>query len=520
MNRSGILRSILLLIGVLATVGVIANPAVPLGVPNEWTWPRRTLAGEDWFDLGLAAGAGGLYCWWAMAGRKRLARSGAAWIRAWVAGLWPVTLVWWGVLLSLLPIGTGLDRFPWVLGFPGSSGYFTQAQNDVHSTQEFLQTYRKRVTEAEGMDRYLHLGTHPPGLTLVFHGLRQFCEASPLATRLAEASRPGRVVEAFQVFNSTAPPDRKLTAPDAAALWLGGLLAMFGAALGGPAIYGLARRWTDPAGAWSAAALWPLVPAIIVFLPKSDALFGGLAPALAWIWFRSVDKGSAWRAVLFGLLLYGCVTLSLAFLPLAFLIGVASLLEVGLVRGESPASAGELATPGKGALGRTFRNVAWALCGFLIPWLGLWIWAGYDTLGVWLQNLRNHAEFYAHSPRTYLQWLWVNPLELAMAVGAPIVLSLALSLAAAGRIAPRQRAQIAAWGLVWGILWLTGKNMGEAARLWCFLLSWPILAVAVPRPSPDDPSSGASSAEWIVLLLGQLAVCIVTTFYVNGFSFG
>lgn len=455
-----------------------------------------------------------------MAGRKRLARSEGTCTWAWVAGLWPVTLVWWGILLSLLPVGTGLDRFPWVLAFPGSSGYFTQAQNDVHSTREFLRTYRKRVTEAEGMDRYLHLGTHPPGLTLVFHGLRQLCEASPSVTRLVEATRPGPVAEAFKVFNSTAPPDRKLTAPDAAALWLGGLLAMFGAALGGPAIYGLARRWTDPAGAWSAAALWPLVPAIVVFLPKSDALFGGLAPALAWIWFRSVDTGSAWRAVLFGLLLYGCVTLSLAFLPLAFLIGVASLLELRVMPTGTPAPESGLPSPEGSSVGRTFRNVGWALCGFLIPWIGLWIWAGYDTLGVWLQNLRNHAEFYVHSPRTYRQWLWVNPLELAVAVGAPIVLSLVLSLAAVGRMSPRQRAQIAAWGLLWGILWLTGKNMGEAARLWCFLLPWPLLVVAVSRPSRDESSSGASSAEWTVLLLCQLAVCVVTTFYVNGFSFG
>ena len=28
--------------------------------------------------------------------------------------------------------------------------------------------------------------------------------------------------------------------------------------------------------------------------------------------------------------------------------------------------------------------------------------------------------------------------------------------------------------LTWSLLWLTGKNMGEAARLWIFLMPWMI----------------------------------------------
>ena len=39
--------------------------------------------------------------------------------------------------------------------------------------------------------------------------------------------------------------------------------------------------------------------------------------------------------------------------------------------------------------------------------------------------------------------------------------------------------QSLAWFGVWSILWLSGKNMGEAARLWIFLAPWPVMTAAI-----------------------------------------
>ena len=47
---------------------------------------------------------------------------------------------------------------------------------------------------------------------------------------------------------------------------------------------------------------------------------------------------------------------------------------------------------------------------------------------------------------------------------------------------------LATFGFTWGLLWLTGKNRGEAARLWLFLvplLCW-ITAHLLDRLPPED----------------------------------
>lgn len=524
MSSSWFFRGLLLLV-VGLTAGVLWSNDIPLGVPGEWVWSRRDRNAELALALLLGIVTGAVYCGWAWWGAARIGVGGTARRCVWVAGLFCATVGLWWSLLGWIPGVTGIVRIPWVLYFPGSSGYFTQARQDVADPREFLRTYQQRVTEATGMDRYLHLGTHPPGLTLAFHGLRSLCGASPPLVRLVEVTEPAAVREAFQAIHSTAPPGAGPTPTDCAAIWLGWLLVLGGAALGGPALYGLARRRLPPAAAWRIATLWPLVPAILVFLPKSDALFGGLAAVLAWLWFRSVDRNSWTTALLFGFVLYGCLLLSLAFLPVALLIAVASLVELfeesvdphALERGSDP-----LLIRG-GAVSRlaaTAQCVGVALAGFAIPLAALWGWAGYNTAGVALQNLRNHAEFYQHSPRTYLPWLGVNAAELALAAGLPLSLAGLASLISGSRIRQLARSQLMAFVVVWGILWLSGKNMGEAARLWCFLLAWPTFLAGMAFAATDAPDQDRARRDWIWLLGTQMLACVVTVFVVTGFEFG
>ena len=326
----------------------------------------------------------------------------------------------------------------------------------------------------------------------------------------------------------TAPSGAGPTRAEQAAIWLAFWLVAGGAALGGPALYGLARRRFGPVEAWSAAALWPLVPAIVIFFPKSDALFGGLAPALAWCWFRAVDRRSWLGAVVFGALLYGCLLLSLAFLPVALLIAVASILEVlergstadGSVQSGSSLPAAKAPPVERSRLASTAQCVVAALIGFAVPLVGLWMWSGYDTFGVALVNLRNHTEFYQHSPRTYRSWLMVNLAELGLAIGLPVVVAAFYGLfrSRSGRLGVQ--APVLAWGIVWSILWLSGKNMGEAARLWCFLLSWPVLAISALAQVDERHDPERVRSEWTWLLVTQMFASLATVLIVDGFAFG
>ena len=124
------------------------------------------------------------------------------------------------------------------------------------------------------------------------------------------------------------------------------------------------------------------------------------------------------------------------------------------------------------------RCVAGAVAGFVVPTLLMGWFARVNLLSVWWLNYQNHAGFYEHYPRTYWKWLLVNPVELSFAAGGPVALMAVASVAVASVVSlgKERRSSLApvAWLMlfVWGTLWLTGKNSGEAARLWIVFLPW------------------------------------------------
>ena len=102
-----------------------------------------------------------------------------------------------------------------------------------------------------------------------------------------------------------------------------------------------------------------------------------------------------------------------------------------------------------------------------------WVLTRANPLTVWTWNLKNHARFYVEYPRTYLAWLVVNPIELAVALGLPAVVWCLVGLAG-----PRSVPRVA-WATlaVLVLLNLIGRNMGEVARLWMLFLP-PLLTAA------------------------------------------
>ena len=108
---------------------------------------------------------------------------------------------------------------------------------------------------------------------------------------------------------------------------------------------------------------------------------------------------------------------TLAFLPVGLIVALVILLapEVVFMR-----KAGLILAVGAGFL--------------VITALG-WAVTGADPMTVWTWNLKNHARFYVEYPRTYLAWLVVNPIELAIALGLA-----GDSLVLIGLSSPRSRA--------------------------------------------------------------------------------
>lgn len=435
---------------------------MPLGIPAEWTWVRLELEPDVPWNLLLAVPCMVGYAGLVWLGWRRCERAGPWEMALLVGGLTVAGFAWLWVIQEAGPTAQRLSKGPFVLFYPQSSGYFYKVRYEAAGARAFLAGYEQLMAEGD----VLHVGTHPPGLFLLFFGLRGLCDASPALTDALLATQPEsvRLADESVVENSAAAhPPRDVRRSDLAVLWLAELLAQVLAVLTVAPLYGLLRRTESRGTAFILAACWPLVPAVAIFLPKSDAAYAGLAVLWMWSWLTAIDRGSWGRAVLAGWLAWLGLLCSLAFLPV-YLAGVV------------------IAAVEHGAGCRTGDSRRRMLPPLLVSaiagavFLGLtgllWLLADVNLLQVWLQNYRNHAGFYAQFARSYVGWLLLNPLELSLAVGAPAAVLAVAGAVIGWREGGKVRAVTCGVVGVWLLLWLTGKNSGEAARLWTLLMPW------------------------------------------------
>jgi hypothetical protein len=363
----------------------------------------------------------------------------------------------------------------------------------------------------------LHIGTHPPGLVVVFRALLSACEALPPLADLVLATEPDSLSAAFDELRLSArrKPDA-LPRTEQAALWLAALLVQGCVALTAVPLFGLLRRDSSRRASWLATAFWPTVPALAVFLPKSDCLFPFIGMGFLWLWFTGVGRRSRILCLLGGVALFIGMMLSLAFLPIIFLAVLATARN--LISRRACAVAG-----------------VWISGGFFVPCAITWWFVHLDPFAVWWTNLHNHAGFYRQFPRTYWKWLLVNPIEFSVAAGVPLTILALWSILRRLRMPEdRSASHIWAWLATFGVLWLSGKNMGEAARLWIFLmpfLVWiaaPLFEAAAARGANFRQAEDAialtgcdwlSGWGWAFALALQLATTIAIVTRVVGFDY-
>jgi hypothetical protein len=489
---------------------------LPLGVPGEWEWDRIPLASDEWLAviLGwLSAGlVGGLYIALALLGSRRIGGASRWLVAAWLAALTVGGFAWlWVVQDSPADPAFGMAKTGWVLYFRGTEGYFDQARYEMRDVPSYLKGYERLMAQGD----VLHLGTHPPGLMLFHRACLNACTDSPALRELLLRTQPASFREALdQTEELNRPTDHPLTPNDRAALWLAALITQAVAAAALVPIYLLARRDHPRPVAWLAAALWPLVPALAIFLPKSDALLPCFGACFLWLWLDGFRHGRLAFCFLAGALLWLTMFVSLAVLPIGAAAFLLTLWEGALcAKAERPVL----------RVRDWAARIGAAAVGWAIP-VGLLALAGVNLLRVWSWNYHNHAGFYQQNVRTYGRWLIANPIELAFALGSPLAFAAILGIAFAIRAGWRRRAAGPAWCLtaVWLLLWLSGKNMGEAARLWLILMPWAAWLSAgyfEATLNPYAPPAEGRVSLWpaLVLLALQLVVCVGTVTRVTGF---
>ena len=481
-------------------VAIVWLPSVPLGVPGEWTWDRIPYGGPEAATLFLrmfaVLPAMALYVAICFAGETRISSAERSHASLWLLAL---TVAGFGMLWTVRDAPTNaydrLGRDPLVLYFPSTSGYFTEARDAVDFAH-YLAEYEQLMSRGD----VLHLGTHPPGLIALHRGLLAIYERSPMLVETTLALRPESVRQTQDLITAIAQSEGKpLSQAELAELWGAALLIQLAGAAAVVPLYLCAKQSAGAIAGWRVACLWPLVPALAIFLPKSDAFYPLVVMAFLACWYRRSDAAGIGSSVIAGTLLWIGMTLSLAVLPAALL---ASLLSAQSVIATEPANRRHAAL-------LLARNAATVTAVFAALTTACYFVLDIDLVSVWRWNYQNHAGFYDQFQRTYWKWLLVNPIELAMAVGFPVVV---------GTIIGCKRKPIATSvalpiGVVLGLLWISGKNSGEAARLWLFLMPW-LLWIAAYCWSAEG-----ARRRWRTILILQAVVGFLMSVRIGGFGF-
>jgi hypothetical protein len=433
--------------------------AIPLGVRVEWEWSRiselPTPHGLLMAVLGIAA-----YCGFAGFGSRALGAKTLTRLReaCWLAGLLVAAVVVQVLTLSAAPDEYDLTKWAYVNYFTASTGYYKIAKEQaVADPWRFLADYPNWIQKQDS----LHIGTHPPGLIAVHGFLLRTMERNPGTVELLLRLMPAATAQGFRQLEMI--DRRPIPSADRASLLMYSLLTLLACAGTVIPLYLLARSALPATASWAAAALWPLGAAVNLFQPGADTAYPLLSTsALAMATWATHWSAVARRlpiglslAVVSGLVLAFGMMFTLAFLPVGLIVALVIVLAPSI----SPSrKAALIVAVGAGFLSLT--TLAWTL-------------TGANPVIIWTWNLKNHARFYVEYPRTYLAWLAINPIELAIAMGLPAALGCALGLMNL-RSAPR-----IAW-ITLGVLVvmnLVGRNMGEVARLWMLFLP-PLLTAA------------------------------------------
>jgi len=503
-------RLIVLLTTIIGAILLLA-PWPPLGVAGEWVWPRHQLP-QDFLETidrliwPLICGAIAVaFCAW---GLRRIENAGQIQQGLLVLGLTGTSLLWLNAVRQAAPSPQRELRPLWILFDKYASGYFFEATFNITSTREMLANYESRIAKGD----VLHEGTHPPGLLLFNRAFLRLTETSPAAVRLSEFLQNGESVRMFRAVEMEARISRPLSKSEFAALHLSSLLSTLIAAMTVIPVFGVTLRLTEnSATAWRAAALMITVPTIGVFVPRSDVIYACTGMFLTWATISSIlaDRRAhrCLFAVLSGISLFGCLLLSLAHVPVLVMLAVFA--------------AGFVLLDWKLRIRNTSETTTVAALSFFIC-CGIWqLETHCDLIHVWRMNLANHAGFYSQSVRTWSVWFVVNPIELAMAVGLPIaMMALVMLVQSASTFASAKfktlengRLFALACACTWMLLWLSGKNMGEAARLWCFVTPW----IAIIAAQAVDSDTSSARRGWLLLLAAQFLIATITVGRVSGF---
>jgi hypothetical protein len=459
-------------------VGLVTNlvPALRGDVPwlpgnSGWRWPYEL---PRW--LWLAPCLGGLAVY--SLGALHLAR------QAENRPGFPTRLILWAFVGSaLLPfLLAALEQSPLYLFFTRSAstvtgGYqfaanmFTDLNGALRDWPGLVERFRKETLIYGGV------GVDPPGLVVLYHGVREALRlAPPLADSLDALLRPLQC-QNLGMMNWTEPGMASAWFQMPMPLWVG---------LGVAPLYRLGAAIFDRRTARWAVALWPLVPGLALFMPRFNAFYVLLTLVMLAALWRGLERRRLAWVLLAGFVLSVGTFLNLSLVPLGLLAGLTILGYWLLIDGSFRRPITVLRT--LTAFGAGVASV-WLVYGAL---------SGVTVFDILRLSLDIHLQIHN---RPYLPWLVMHTYDMFLFVGLPLSGLAIWRVLQIRRPAGRTDLFTGAIALTMVIMVLSGTARGETGRVWLFFApAWLLLAADALGRLRQNERVGALAMQALCLV--------------------
>ncbi|WP_420644326.1 hypothetical protein [Candidatus Leptofilum sp.] len=417
---------------------------------SVWHWPYQLRPFSRWW-LAILAGAAFL----AVLGLWLRQQTMKRWQTAVYLMLFFVCCVamQWGLLYAdrAEPLAELVDRTLAVK----TNGYYWTAANldDVNAT---LQDYPTAMPQFESD----HARTHPPGLVLLNWSTIQLLQSTPnLAQGLAQRITPQRCTDLWLLDQPAAT---------VAALGVWAVLPMILAAASIFPSYFVAKILAANQHTAKLSAVIIALPALLIFAPLSDQLFGLLTVLIVGTFLLGWQRQSGVWLFVSGLLLSFTSFLSVGNGALLGVLGIYGLITMWQMQWPIRQYLLPTAAFGVGT------SLIW-----LIYWWG-WQVAPWEIVQV---GLAQHYELVT-AQRSYATWLLFNLVDVVIFTGIPVVTAFIGALMMATRNLRRKRltqAQVltVSTAVLLLILNFSGSTRGEVGRIWLFLMPLLVLSSTI-----------------------------------------
>jgi len=475
----------------------LATNATPyLRGPTEWRWQRYPLPGIQarlWLPLVACFILGTVVLLWVDRAGPLPRRS----VGARLAFLVVAAGVMQAALLYLEHPDVVVTLFYRTVS-PSSGGYFNVATG-ITDLGDLLRRYPAQMpTFAE-----IHPRTHPPGLLILFWGMTRLLARVPALSELI-----GMKLRLYRCADLSLM--RLSNAQLASALVQMAMPFISGLTVG--PLYGLGRRVWGQRVALRAAALYIIVPSLVLWATRWDQLYPLLATLGLYGIQRGLDTGRLRYFVGAGLVVSLATFLSLGNGVIGVLLVVYTLLWLLVTR---RLAATEGPEKGKHPAPRwSWRQIVSAGTGLGLGlaavWLLYYLSSGVGVWAIYQAALQEHCKL----NRSYWLWVGYNLYDFLVFLGLPVALAFLSGVWGAIR---RLRAGQADAGVALTIAFvlvlvgldLSGTVRGEVARLWLFLVPVAVLVAA------QTLSEGWGQAGFAVVLAAQLGQLLVSGYYLR-----